>query len=146
MYEHLVHALADLGELVVLHEVCCRALVRGRPALTAVVAAEDAGGRDTDVDALGVGRIKLDRMQTRTAKAGLPAVPRRVLEQSAIHFPRSAAVVGEEEDVWIAAGPERLRLRPMPGLDVPHPLQRILVLRHGELLGALPRAAEVVRA
>ena len=46
----------------------------------------------------------------------------------------------------IAAGPERLRLRRMTGLDVPHALQRILALGHRELLGTLPGLAAVDRA
>src|SRR5712691_12563318 len=146
MHEHLVHALADLRELVVLHEVCGRSLVRGRPTLAAVVTPEDARGGDSNVEAPSVGGIELDRVQAGAAEAWLPAVARRMLEQGAVRLPRRAAVVGAEEHVRIAARPERGRLRRMPGLDVPHALQRLLSIGHRQLLGALPRLAEVVRA
>src|SRR2546427_613217 len=59
---------------------------------------------------LGIGGIELDRVQAGAAEARRPPVARRVLEQCAVRFPGLTAVVGAEEHVRIAAGPQRVRL------------------------------------
>jgi hypothetical protein len=71
------------------HEV----LVDRDPSLAAVIRAEDASRSHGDIDPARVARVELDRMAAHPAGAGEPAMPRGVLEQSAIHLPGLAAVV-----------------------------------------------------
>jgi hypothetical protein len=70
--EELVHALADLGERIVGHEVSGRALVHRRPACAVVFGAECARSRDPRVDRTV--RRDLDRVAAHPAAAGLPAL------------------------------------------------------------------------
>ena len=54
-----------------------------------VIAAEGATSRHRDVHALGVAGIELDAVQKLTAPGRRPAVPRRMLENSAVRLPVS---------------------------------------------------------
>ena len=145
MREHLVDALADLRELVVLEEVGRPCRRSRRPRLAAVLRAEDARRRDADVEHLGVVPFERDRVAGQAARAGLPAVARGVLEDPADGRPRARAVVRAEEHGGVAAGPERVGLRRMPRLDVPDPLHRLVALGRRERLRPLPRLAAVGR-
>jgi hypothetical protein len=144
MEEHLVDALADLREAVVLVEVCGCALVLRRPRLAAVVAAEDPRGRDSDVDRVRIRRVHLDRVRAHAARARVPALARGVLDQAHDRFPVLASIVRSEECAWRRAEPERV---PVAGLDVPRLLEREpSLLRQPEPLAALPGLASVGRA
>ena len=107
MEQQLVDALADLRERVVGHEVRCRPLVRRRPGPAAVLAAEDARGRDADVHRLRIVRVDLDRVRAHPAGAGIPALASRMLDQAQHGIPALAAVVRAEEDAGRAAEPQR---------------------------------------
>ena len=128
-----MHALADLG-LLVREEVGGGPLVRGLPALAAVVGAEDAGRGDPDHEPLRVVAVDVDRVQAHAAGAGVPLVARLVLEQAPVRPPTSARGRRAEEHAGVAAEPE---LAVAAGLDVPRRVQlQLAVLRQPD-----PRSA-----
>src|SRR5438876_10838106 len=81
-------------------------------------------------------------MAAHAPRAGLPLLTRRVFEQTLIHGPRHAAVVGPAEDTWIAPEPQ---FGVLAGLDVPRRVQlELAVLGQSELFGPLPGLPQVV--
>ena len=91
MHGHMVHAVANFG-IGIGDAFGLQAAVDRLPRLARVVSTKRAGGRDGDVDALGIARIEDDRMQTHAAGAGLPHWPRAVLAQPRQLLPRLAGV------------------------------------------------------
>jgi hypothetical protein len=66
-----------------------------------------------------------------------------MLEERLVQLPAPAAVVGTEQDAWIAAEPE---LRVAARLDVPRRIElELAVLGQAELLGPLPVFPAVAR-
>ena len=137
MRAQLVHALAELGIRVVGQEVRECALVARHPRLAAVIGAEDAGRRDADPELFGRLLVEGDRVADQAARARVPAIPSRVLEQRPVRLPGRAPVAGAEEHPWLAAEPKPARLGCEPGLDVPG---------RGELQPASLRQSERLRA
>src|SRR5205823_4361845 len=112
MCKELVDALSDL-RILLRHEVGGDFLVDRCPAFSPVLGTEAAGRRDRDVHR----RVdELNRVAAHPAGPRLPVLPRRVLEQRAIHFPGGTAIVGTEQDARVAAKPE---LGVLARLDVP---------------------------
>src|SRR5207244_5521453 len=102
MRKELVDALSDL-RVRLRHEVGSDVLVDGRPALPAVLRTKSAGRGDRDVHRF---LDELNRVAAHPAGTGLPALPRRVLEQGAIHLPGGTAIVRPEQDAGVGAEPE----------------------------------------
>ena len=139
MRKELVNALADL-RILLRHEVGGDFLVDGCPALASVLRTKSSRRGDRDVHRPV---DELDRVAAHPAGARLPVLPRRVLEQRAIHLPGRTAIVGTEQDARVAPEPE---LGILARFDVPRRVQlEPGLLGQPELLGPLPGFAEVVR-
>ncbi len=86
-------------------------------------------------------------MEAHTARTWLPLLARGMLEDARHGLPLHAAVVGAEERAGGGAKPQAPRLVGSARLDVPRLLElQVSLLEEAELLGAVPRLAEVGRA
>src|SRR5262249_25832038 len=152
-----VHAVADLGgrvgQLVFRHQ----ALAHRLPALTAVLGAERAAGRDGDEHAVLLLRVDEAGVQAHAAGAGLPQAALHRAQRGQL-APRLAAVRGLEHrrvldarvhDVGVAGR----RLQPPHALELPWMLRAVVPLvRAGHavvrelVVHRLPRPAGIVRA
>ncbi len=92
------------------------------PGLSAVVGAEDAGGRDGDVHALRVRGVEQDRVQAHAAGARRPFGPRLVGAQPGELVPGLAAVGRAEERGVLDPGIDRVRVD-VRRLEVPDALE-----------------------
>src|SRR5436305_1831056 len=135
----VVNAVADFG-VGIRNVLRTQAAVDRFPGLARVVAAERAGGRDGDVDAV-VPRIENDRVQAHTARAGLPLGTGSVAAQPGKLVPAGAAVLGLEQRRILGAGVDGVGIR-VRRLEVPHPFELprplravVLLLRRQRLAG-----------
>src|SRR5207248_3484013 len=98
-----VDAVADLGGRVGdLRRV--EAVVDRLPTLPRVVAAKGTGGRDGGVDAIGIGRVELYRVQAEAAGAGCPGWRGSVRPEPVQLLPGLPAVGRPEEGRVLYAG------------------------------------------
>ena len=116
--QQLVHALANfriwVGKVVDRH-----VLVDRQPGLSAVIRPERARRCDTDVYALRVARVELDRIAAQPAGAGKPAVTRGMLQNATVGLPGFAGIVRAEKNAGIRPEVQRSRLLRETRLDVP---------------------------
>src|ERR1043166_4555882 len=88
MIDNLVYALAPFGILLVgRQESRTDPLVARLPILSAIVGPVNATGRDCYPHSILIGWIGNDRVQAKSAAAGHPLRPMRVIEQSALEHP-----------------------------------------------------------
>src|SRR5579864_237507 len=79
----LMHALAVLGETLVLgHELGADACVGRPPRLASVVALVDTAGRDRNRELAGITFVEHDRVQAQAAAARLPGWSMRMVPQA----------------------------------------------------------------
>ena len=144
MHGEPVHAVAHLG-LGLRNVVGPQPAVHRTPRAAAVVAAEDAGGRDGGEDSPGIVRIQQDRVQAEAARTRLPRRCARVAAQPGQLLPGAAAVLGAEQGGVLDPGVDRVGIGPVR-LQVPHPGELPRVRRSVvPLVGAgLPLVAELV--
>ena len=113
--DHVVHAVADLGGVVPVAVVPVAmvrmpgvvAPVAAVPGGAAVLGGEDAGGRDPQPQAGGVGRGRHDGVQGQARAPRLPAVARGVVGEALHLRPGLPPVAAGEERGGLGAGVER---------------------------------------
>jgi hypothetical protein len=103
-------------------------LIDRLPRHATVVGAERAGGRDGNVDSLGICRIENDRVQSHAARAGLPLGTGTVPAQAREFLPALASIGRAKQRRVLHARIHRLRIGER-WLDVPHALELPGMLR-----------------
>src|SRR5207302_6945365 len=116
--EQFVHALAEFG-IFFRHELRARAAIFRVPRRAAVIGAKNSDGGNADEHSLRIRRIELDRVQTQSARAGMPSRARWVLAEAGDFAPRFAGIVAAKKRCGSNAGVKRLRRRGESRLGVP---------------------------
>src|SRR5688572_27523397 len=96
MQRNAMHAMADIRVRVRQFVLRLQPLVDRLPRQPAVLRAERACRRDSDVDTLGILRIEEDGMHSHAARARLPEMSLRTAQASQF-LPRLSAVGGIED-------------------------------------------------
>src|SRR5258708_2531489 len=127
---HVVNAMADVGSRF--RDVWRnQSLIDGPPGLSAIVGSECTGGRNGDIDALGVARIQNDGVQAHATRARLPTGSSSVAAQPGEFLPVLPAVGRAKQAGVFYSGIDRVRLRDrrfnMPdALELPRVLRAVV--------------------
>src|ERR1700693_3424140 len=105
MLRHLVHALTELREALILGNVGdLDASIRRLPARASVAGAVDTRGRHRDQHVVGIGWMRENRVQAGASATGHPLRSVGVLPQALHERETLPAVVGSKERVRLPPG------------------------------------------